>query len=174
MPSPNNHLPSGLGHYIDKIKAEDQTDAELNYLQESIQAEKDASSEYRTENAALKAKTEALEASNKLLQDNNSIKKRAFTYSFFFLITVPVFCWAILLLSMNDGFSLYTTGTSFSAFWHASLNSYAQAALIISPIVFIAAIIGFLLKGVLSSNQQNPDTDLAYVNLFTKFLEQNK
>lgn len=103
------------------------------------------------------SKITKLKAENKVLRDNNDIKQIAVNNARVLLIIVPIICLIILIMSANEGFSFFISTWSFYTSASIELNSYAQAALIIAPIAFIATILGFLLKGVFGQSEKAED-----------------
>ena len=164
MPTPpedKTKLPSDLRESLSQTEAND--DDKIVDLLGQLQIAKDALEESHEKIIDLEKQNAKLESHNELLRDNYKIKRFAVRFSFWFIWLVPIFSILLLILSINDGISFGNgvDDTGFYLSWSVTLNSYAQAALIIAPIAFIATVLGFLLKGVFGrpgDNNANTNT----------------
>ena len=132
-------LPANLKENVAKTTA-NSTD-QITDLQGQLQSLQDALTSEQFKNSKL-------EAENKNLKENFPIKSSAVRFAKWYLVLIPLLSVVLLLLSANKGFHLKTCDGLFEWKWHLELGKYTQSALVISPIAFVATVLGFMIKGV--------------------------
>ena len=150
MPLRSSQLPPGIGDVLAGTQA---TDADrIIVLKDELQT---------TQSALEKesAKSASLESENAILRDNTKIKKDAVWYAKFFMCLIPLVYLLLLLASVSKGVSYNYGQDNFSFEWSIVIGGYAQAAFVVGPIVFVATVLGFLLKGVFRHQQQKVRQD---------------
>ena len=148
---PNSQLPGALAGIIaDTNPAESD---EISALRETLDATQSALDDAQSQ-------LKDLSASVQILRDNNDIKTTAVTYAKRFMIAIPCICLAILALSVSDGVSLTVKDEVYAASWSVTIKDYGQAALVVTPVVFVATVLGFLLKGVFGQSASDDDGGL--------------
>jgi len=140
-------LPKGLEALLSGGSAATEID-ELTYLQGELEYAESIIEDQKVTNAKL-------EVDIKILRDNTVLKKQAVKYAIRSLWIIPGFCGALLLL-----------GATRQNFWDSpwievSLPKYAQAALIITPIIFFAAVIRQLIASLVSSGTASTNDDFS-------------
>lgn len=152
MPPPDSQLPSDIGSILAGTEATDSD--QIVSLKDELET---------TQSALEKAhqKIELLEREAINLRDNTEIKKSAFAYAKSFMWIIPAFCLILLIVSVTKGIS-FPFGDDVKSFtWDVNVGAYAQAAFVVGPIVFIATVLGFLLKGVFQQSSNGDDPGLA-------------
>ena len=148
---PDSQLPASLPGIVADTNTSDSDEiSSLRETQEAIQsALDDALSELKD-----------LRASNQILRDNNEIKATAVKYAKRFMIAIPCICLLILALSVSNGIGLTIRGEVYAVSWSVTIKDYGQAALVVTPVVFVATVLGFLLKGVFGQSTSDDDGGL--------------
>lgn len=145
MPETKSQLPAGLRKEVGSTEAI--PDDVITELKGQVTTLTDALDSANQKKTTLQAEIEAL-------HDNTKIKLSAVRYAKVFLIVIPICCLILLFFSVNDGLVVHLGEGTRSINWKITVNPYAQAALIVSPIVFIATILGFLLRGVFGQKSE--------------------
>ena len=148
---PNNQLPPGIGEFVAKTEATDSD--QILALKEQLETTQSALSESQHAN-------ELLLGEIKVLRDNSSIKRSAVRYAKTFMIVIPIFCVLMLIVTITQGVTLKVPGSDAAILWKAEVKEYAQAAFVVAPIVFIATVLGFLLKGVFQQTSKEDEAAL--------------
>ena len=148
----SGQLPAGIAEELRKTRGDKED--KIADLQGDLQTTQDALD-------SAQERLKDVEAENKILKDNDVIKKSAFAYAKAFMIIIPALCFLVIVLSSTKGFSFTIFGMSFSAAWDIQINDYAQAAFVVAPIIFVATVLGFLLKGVFGQASASDEANLA-------------
>ena len=148
---PDSQLPESLSGIVAGTSP-DESD-EISALRETLDATQSALDDAQSQ-------LKELRASVKILSDNNEIKQSAVKYAKRFMIAIPCICLFILALSVFDGFSVTIGEKSYAASWSMAIEDYGQAALVVTTVVFVATVLGFLLKGVFGQSASDDDGGL--------------
>lgn len=145
---PESQLPESLAGILAATSPAESD--EISALRETLEATQsaldEAHSNLRDQSALIQ-----------VLRDNNEIKQTAVKYAKGFMFAIPIVCLFILGLSVSDGLSLTICGYVYSVSWSVNIEDYGQAALVVTPVVFVATVLGFLLKGVFGQSSSGDD-----------------
>ena len=148
----NNQLPNSLGRIVGETQST--TEDQIASLRETLEATQSALDDANK-------KIIYLETQVTVLKDNSKIKKTSVFYAKTFLILVPIFCLILLITQFFTSFTLSVKGVQYSIAWVVKADGLAQASLVIGPLVFIATVLGFLLRGVFGQSSQKDEEALS-------------
>ena len=146
MPNDSFDLPDGLHEVLLRLASEATEADESAVLQADLQYSEDALQIKVAENAVLKADIKAL-------KDNTKIKKLIVKYAIGSLVVIPLICFSLLILG-----TVHLPRVN-SPMAEISLTAYAQAALIITPILFFAAVIRQLIASFAGEKSSDKSDD---------------
>lgn len=152
MLPPNSQLPAGIGEAVASTTASPNDN--IVSLKEELDSVQSALDEER-------AKNSKLESEIHLLRDNTQIKKDAVRYAKVFMVIIPIFCLMLLIISATIGLFFSFEEWDFEFSWSIEIQKYAQAAFVVAPVLFVATVLGFLLKGVFQTSSQADEVGLA-------------
>lgn len=152
MQQPEGLLPAGMSKIL--TETEESPNHKIISLQDNLRTTQSALDIERSKNRDL---------SNQLsiLRDNSKIKQDAVRYSKIFMVLVPLFCISMLIVSVTKGMSISLEGQKFDLQWDVQVKDYAQAAFVVAPVVFVATVLGFLLRGVFGTHTKEDEAGLS-------------
>lgn len=136
---PDGQLPPALGASVAATK--ESYEARILQLKGDLQNTEDALAAERGKNSDLQKELDRL-------KDNINLRRTALRFSRVFLVLVPLVCLALLLILPISQINVSVWGWQASGSWEDVIPPYTFTALVVSPILFITTILGFLLKGV--------------------------
>jgi len=146
VPDKSLDLPEGLEDALRKLILNTTSDDETTVLQADLQYAEDALDVQTSMNELLKKEIVAL-------KNNTEIKIKVVRYAIGSLVIVPLFCFVLFVLGS------VRIPTLQNPLIEVDIPAYAQAALIITPILFFAAVIRQLIASFASEKTSNNSDD---------------